>query len=96
MPGYQVEHRDVLIGSGPVDVGAVVLRALGGTLMLSSVPPGATVLVNGKRIPQTTPAMIPLAPGSYKITVEKDGQQSSATVDIRNNEMRTLRILLEQ
>ena len=95
MPGYQAEHREVDVGSGPVELPAVVLRAPGGTLMLSSVPPGAAVLVNGKRITQTTPAQISLAPGSYKITVEKDGKQSTQTVEV-GAKITFLRILLEE
>ena len=96
MPGYQVEHRDVTIGSEPQDLGAIVLRPLGGTLALTSSPAGATILINGRRLPQTTPTMIPLAPGSYRVTVEKNGLQGTSLVDIRNGEIRTLKILLGQ
>jgi hypothetical protein len=64
---------------------AVVLRPVQGTLMLSSNPPGAAVLVNGKRQPQVTPAQFQLAPGSYSISVEwKDGKQASRTVQIKD------------
>jgi serine/threonine protein kinase len=94
MPGYQLERRDVDVGSSPQEMPAVVLRALGGTVWLTSVPSGAAVLVNGKRIPQVTPAQIPLAPGSYKITVEKDGRQASRTVEVRSG-ISYLRLLFE-
>jgi len=96
MPGYQVEHQDVVVGSNPVELQPVMLHALSGTLALTSSPTGATVTINGRRLAQTTPAMIPLAPGSYRITVEKDGRQGTEMVDIRNGEIRTLKILLEQ
>ena len=76
MPGYQVEHRDVAVGSGPVEMPPVVLRSTGGTLMVSSEPAGASVSVDGKAVPQTTPAQLALAPGTYQITVEKDGRQA--------------------
>jgi hypothetical protein len=52
--------------------------------MLTSVPPGASVLVNGRRIDRVTPVQIPLAAGSYTITLDKDGRQVSETVEIRN------------
>jgi predicted Ser/Thr protein kinase len=94
LPGYQVERRDVEVGSGPVEMPPVVLRSHAGTLMLSSDPPGASVEVNGRRVPQTTPAQIPLAPGTYRIVVEKDGRQSTSTVEIRNGEIKSLRVLL--
>ncbi|SPE41942.1 hypothetical protein SBA3_480001 [Candidatus Sulfopaludibacter sp. SbA3] len=96
MPGYQVEHRQLDVGREPLEMPAVILRAITGTLMLSSSPVGATILVNGKRIDKVTNAMLALAPGSYKITVEKDGKQGSSDIEIRNGEIKTLRILLEQ
>jgi hypothetical protein len=96
MPGYQVERRELDVGREPLEIPAVILRAITGTLMLSSTPVGANILVNGKRIEKLTNAMLQLAPGSYKITVEKDGRQGSDVVDIRNGEIKTLRIVLEQ
>src|SRR5271157_5657147 len=96
MPGYQVERRDVEVGAGPLELAPMILRAPYGTLMLSSVPEGAAVTVNGKRIPQVTNTQLQLAPGSYKISVEKDGRQGTGTVDIHNDEIRTLRLILGQ
>jgi serine/threonine-protein kinase len=80
LDGYGTEFREVDVGAGPVEMTAVVLRARGGTLMLTSIPAGAKVLVNDKPIPQTTPARINLAPGSYKITIEHDGRQATQNV----------------
>jgi hypothetical protein len=94
MPGYQVEHRDVQAGSTLTELPPVVLRAPSGTLMLTTAPDGATVSVDGKRIPQTTPAQIPLSPGNYKVTVEKDGKQATSPVEIRNGAISYLRITL--
>jgi serine/threonine-protein kinase len=95
LPGYQVEHRDVTVGSGAVDLPLVALRAPSGTLMLTTVPDGAAVSVNGRRLPQTTPAQIPLEPGDYKITVEKNGKSATSQVEIRNGAISYLRITLE-
>jgi Protein kinase domain/PEGA domain len=96
LQGYQVEHRDVEVGTGPLEIPSVVLRASVGTLMISTEPAGATVLVNGRKIPETTPAQLPLAPGTYEITVEKDGRQSTNNVEIRTGALTTLKILLVQ
>ena len=96
LTGYQAERRDLDVGREPLEIPAVILRAVTGTLMLSSSPTGAAILVNGKRIDKTTNAMLQLAPGSYKITVEKDGKQGSDQIDIHNGEIKTLRILLDQ
>jgi len=95
MPGYQTESRQVDVGSNPVEMDAIVLRAPAGTLMLTSVPAGATVLVNGKRVPGTTPTQIPLAPGSYKVTVQKDGIESTQTVEVHGG-ISYLKVLLGQ
>jgi len=95
MPGYQIEHRDVDVESSPVETLPVILRPLGGTLLLASVPAGAAISVNGRPIPQVTPAELALSPGSYTITVGKDGKQASATVEIRNGVISHQRIVLE-
>jgi serine/threonine-protein kinase len=95
MPGYQIEHRDVDVESSPVETLPVILRPLGGTLLLASVPAGAAISVNGRPIPQITPAQIPLSPGTYTIAIEKNGKQASATVEIRNGAITHQRIVLE-
>ena len=74
---------------------AVVLHPFGGTIWLSSVPSGAAVLVNGKKIAQVTPAQIQLSPGTYKITVEKDGKQASRSVEVRSGIV-YLKLLFEE
>jgi serine/threonine-protein kinase len=95
MPGYEIEHREVNVGSAPLETPVVILRAPGGILMLTSVPPGASILINGKPTGQTTPAQIHLAPGTYKVTVEKNGRQSTNVLEIRNG-INYEKILLEQ
>ena len=84
------------MGSGPVEVPAVILRAYNGVLMLSSTPPGASILVNGRPVPETTPAQLSLAPGSYKISVQKNGLQSVKTVEIHNGDTQILKVTLGQ
>jgi archaellum component FlaF (FlaF/FlaG flagellin family) len=73
----------------------VVLRAIGGTLMVSSEPAGASILVNGKRMPQLTPAQIALPPGSYSITVEKDGKRGTRSVAVKVDSINYLKVSLE-
>lgn len=84
LPGYDVERREVEIGTGPLELPPVILRAPGGTLMLTTTPTGASISVNGKKLAQTTPAQITLAPGNYTVTVEKDGKQVTRPVDVHN------------
>ncbi len=96
LPGYQIEHRDIDMGTGPLELPAVILHAQSGALMLSSTPPGATILVNGKAVTEVTPARLVLPPGTYKITVEKNGQSSTTTVEIHNGDTRLLRVTIGQ
>ena len=84
MPGYMAEHREVTITNAAEEVPLITLRAPGGTLMLSTTPPGATIWINGKQYGHKTPAQINLPPGRYTITVEGDGRRVSEPVDIRN------------
>jgi serine/threonine-protein kinase len=95
MPGYQMERRQVDVGTGPIEMPAVILRMQSGTLMLSSTPPGATILVNGRVVTEVTPAQLSLAPGTYRITVQKNGLQSTSTVEIRNGVTQVLRVSLQ-
>jgi serine/threonine protein kinase len=96
LPGYQIDHQDVNVGSGPVEVPAVILHAFNGVLMLSSTPPGASILVNGRPVPETTPAQLSLAPGSYTISVQKNGLHSVKTIEIHNGDTQLLKVTLGQ
>jgi serine/threonine-protein kinase len=96
LPGYQIERREfTVVGAGPMELTPVVLRRAGGTLMLTSVPDGAAISVDGKRIDQLTPAQIPLALGVYSIMIEKGGRQATEQVEIKSG-MTTRKIILGQ
>jgi serine/threonine-protein kinase len=96
LPGYQIEHREVEVGGAPLDMPAVILHSQTGVLMLSSNPPGAAIQVNGKAVTEVTPARLTLTPGTYKITVEKNGLASVNTVEIKNGDTRLLKVTLGQ
>jgi hypothetical protein len=96
LPGYQIERREfTVVGAGPMELAPVVLRRAGGTLMLTSVPDGAAISVDGKRIDQLTPAQIPLALGVYSIMIEKGGRQATEQVEIKSG-MTSRKIILGQ
>ncbi len=95
LPGHQIERRQFTLGAGPLELTPVVLKAVGGTLMLTSVPPGAAISVNGKRIDQVTPAQIPLALGVYSIMIEKGERQATEQVEIKNG-LTTRKIVFRQ
>jgi serine/threonine-protein kinase len=82
--GFYPERREIEVGSGPIELPPVILRPDVGTLALTSDQTGASIFVDGKKLNQVTPAMIALAPGTYKVTVEKNGKQASRTVEMKN------------
>ena len=84
MPGYEIERREITVGSGPVEIPPVLMRTITGTLMLSSEPRGAAISVDGKKIAMVTPAQIALTPGVYTITIEKDGRHATERVEIKS------------
>jgi hypothetical protein len=53
------------------------LKAKPAKVHVTSDPPGATILVDGKAVPEKTPADIELAPGSHKITLQSAGKKDS-------------------
>jgi hypothetical protein len=84
LPGHQLERREINVGTGPMELPPVSFRTQGGTLMLSSIPAGASVSVDGKKLDMVTPAQIPLALGTYTVTVEKDGKSRTERFEIKN------------
>ena len=84
LPGYQIEHREFMVGTRPLELPPIVMQAAGGTLMLSSDPPGAAISINGKRIDQVTPAQLSLGLGFQSITLEKGGRQVTEKVEIKS------------
>ena len=95
LQGYQLETRQVDVGANSIEIPAIVLRAPTGALMVSSVPAGATIAVDGSPISKVTPATLSLPPGKHTVTVEKDGHQSTQMVEIGSS-IRTLRVILNQ
>jgi hypothetical protein len=93
--GYQTERREIVTGNHPQELPLITLRAPGGTLMLSTEPRGATIQIDGKAMPQTTPAQIPLAPGRHTVTVQINGKTASRTVEVQNGAINYQRITIE-
>jgi len=68
-------------------------RAIG-MLTVSSNPPGATILVNGREQRQRTPTVLSLQPGTYRVEVEGNGRTVSRDVIITDGEMHSLDLTL--
>jgi len=64
------------------------LGRTGGTLIVKTTPVGATISINGQARPEKTPAMIPLAPGRYKVTVSLAGyKDDDQDINVRDGAM---------
>jgi tRNA A-37 threonylcarbamoyl transferase component Bud32 len=92
--GYENESREIHVGDTAMDVPPITLRRPTGTLMLTTSPPGASVRINGKPVPDITPALITLPPGTYSVTVEKGGRSKTDRIDLGESTI-YLRIPLE-
>jgi serine/threonine-protein kinase len=80
--GYLLEYREVHVGSSALDVPVIALRQPGAALMVSSQPAGADIRIDGQLQAQQTPASIILKPGTYMVTVEKDGRSEVQRIDM--------------
>ncbi len=93
--GFQLEHREInVVGDEPSEIPAIVLRALAGTLLLTSSPPGASIRIDGRALAEVTPTQLILPPGSYTVVIEKDGFTSTKTVDLKNGDLQSIQVPL--
>lgn len=83
--GYINEYRDVRVGATAVDIPQVTLEQPRGTLFVTSEPAGASIRINGELTSKSTPATLTLAPGSYAITLEKNGYSNTERIQVRDS-----------
>jgi serine/threonine-protein kinase len=83
--GYLNEYREIHVGDTAQDVPLISLREASGTLMVTSLPPGASVRINGQLVQQVTPAAITLRPGTYSVTVEKGGRSRTERIEVQQS-----------
>jgi hypothetical protein len=91
LAGYRVATKVIHV---PDELSATLpLERMAGTLVITSSPPGATILVNGQRRPEATPARIELPIGTYKVTVAMEGRTPSEdTVQVRDKMVATIKV----
>ncbi len=80
--GFQNAYKQVDVGDTAIDVPQITLRQPQGTLFLSTEPRGATIRVDGQLMSQVTPSALTLTPGTYNITVEKNGVSQTKSVQV--------------
>ena len=93
--GFQMERRQVRVGNSSKDVPPIVMQREGGVLALTTTPPGASISIDGRRIPSVTPAEIKLSPGAHRVTVELNGKRATEQVEIANGEMKPVAMALD-
>jgi serine/threonine protein kinase len=62
------------------------LSKAGGTLSVTSNPPGATIEINGEMQSKRTPAIFNYVPGSYRVKVSRNGAYLEFDVQLRDGE----------
>lgn len=90
-PGYQPVKTDVINLETKRAYGLRVtqVRAIPGTLAITTDPPDAEILLNGVKIEGTTPFRLEQAlPGKFNIEVRKEGfRPALKELDVRSNEI---------
>ena len=95
LAGHPTMRRTVQVAGAPLTLEPVEFVAQGGTVMLTSVPSGAAVFVNGERTAFTTPAQLSLTPGNYRIGVEIEGRLTTQNFEVPSG-ISTLKIVLQR
>ena len=70
------------MGDEAQDLPPITLRQPGGTLMITTDPAGASISINGQMVTEKTPAALTLKPGSYSVTVEKNGVSKTQPIAV--------------
>jgi serine/threonine protein kinase len=60
------------------------LSKAGGTLSVTSTPPGASIEINNEVQPKKTPALFSLAPGTYHVRVARSGASLDFEAEVRD------------
>lgn len=82
LDGYRETQRIIDI---PHDTGLIIdLVPLTGVLMLTTVPSGLPVFIDGREQQQRSPASFTLPVGQHRVTVTRGSQQQQFTVEVRD------------
>jgi hypothetical protein len=79
-PGYGVETRNIDVASGSKSFLVVQLAQLGASVSVTSEPPGAAVIMDGKDTGRVTPTQISVdKPGNHTFVIRKQGYLEEIT-----------------
>jgi len=73
LDGFHTARRMIELGANAQEVVDIRLEDARITALISSEPTGGDIYIDGRKIPQKTNAKVPLARGTYRIKVSKEG-----------------------
>ncbi|HYN16196.1 MAG TPA: serine/threonine-protein kinase [Terriglobales bacterium] len=85
--GYAVESRSVVVHGGTRIALAVSLNQLAAVASISSDPPGAAIIIDGRDTGKVTPAKLAVGQGNHSLAVRKAGYlETSASLALNPGE----------
>ncbi len=85
MRGYRRELRIVEV-QRPQELFVSLTKAVG-IVVVSTETPGAQILIDGKPIPERTPARLTLPVGKYTVTVVRDGRRADQVIEVKDGSL---------
>jgi hypothetical protein len=86
LEGYRTASRSLVLGDRSSEVYNIELEDARVQVLITSVPPGADIFIDGRKIAEKTNAKVRLAQGTYQIKVSKDGAGEAEQVVQVNRE----------
>ena len=96
LPGFRTTTRTIKVTDPMVELPVFTISQTSGILMLQTEPNGASVTIDGRRWPGTTPTQITLPAGKHRLSLEKGDLKTSQDVEIRDGDLKHLSIPLTQ
>lgn len=81
LTGYRNEIKLIDLAEAGETVSVKLERRVG-MVRVTSTPTGASVFVNGERQQAVTPTTLRLLPGTYRLSIEKDGRRIERNVNV--------------
>jgi len=95
--GFRTERRTVQIRADRITPLQLNFEPLSSGVYVTSRPGKADVYINGRKHAEQTPTKVPLAPGSYTITLQKTGyQDAQRSVQIQEDAVQQLDVQLAE
>ncbi|HXV87223.1 MAG TPA: PEGA domain-containing protein [Gemmatimonadales bacterium] len=95
--GFRTARRIVNVREGKIEEEELTLEPTASGLVITSRPPGSSILINGQPRAETTPATIMLTPGRYTIGVVAEGfQRYETSVQLAENQLQEMNVQLQR